>query len=454
VIRLAAALALAAALVPAGAAAQAVDTFTFHGRGWGHGVGMSQYGAHGFALHGWGFRRILKHYYRGTQLVRLPPRRVRVLLAEGRVRVDVRSRRPFRVRDARGRHWTLRARTVRLGRGLRIGRVALAPPVRFEPGAHPLAFDGSAYRGAIVIHRVGLRLAVVNHVPLERYLRGVVPWEMPHEWHVQALAAQAVAARSYALATLDPDRIYDLVADTRDQVYGGIRAEEDSTNRAIGLSHGLVLMWRGRIALTVYSSTSGGRTAALPDGLPGNDPVPYLVPVADPYDALSPYHRWGPVVYRARTLGRRLGVPRVTELRPLRNGSRRVATVEVRWRGGRRLVPGRDFARVLELRSTWFSIRRHPRQRPAVEEPAWTVVLGSVPERARSQARALARRARAAGLPRVRVLVSARYRTLRAGYLVVASGGYANGRAARAAAERARARFPEAYARRLRTRRA
>jgi stage II sporulation protein D len=441
----------AAALLPSTAAA-APRTFTFEGRGWGHGVGMSQYGAQGFALHGWGFRRILAHYYRGTRLVRLQPRRVRVLVAEGRVAVDVLSRRPFRIRDARGRAWTLRPRTYRLGRALRIGRVRLSPPVRFDPGVQPLALDGRPYRGALVLHRVGSRLDVVNDVLLERYLRGVVPWEMPNEWHLQALAAQAVAARSYALATLDPGRLYDLVADTRDQVYGGIRAEEGSTNRAIALTRGLVVTWRGRIALTVYSSTSGGRTAALPDGLPGNRPRPYLVPVADPYDAISPHHRWGPVVFRARTLARRLGVPAVREIRPRRNRSRRVASVEVRWDGGRRLLEGRAFARALELRSTWFSIRRQPRGRPApaVEERAWTVVLGSLPVRAPAIALALARRARAAGLPRVRVVVSARYPTLRPGYRVVVSGSYADARAAQAAAARVRQQFPSAYARRLR----
>src|SRR5688500_942493 len=315
---------------------------------------MSQYGAQGFALHGWRFRRILAHYYRGTKLVRLPQRRVRVLLAENRGRADVGSRGTFRVRDARGRNWRLRAGSYALRRGLRVGRVRLAPPVRFPPGGRPLRLAGRPYRGARVGRRVGGTLAVVNELPLDRYLRGVVPWEMPHHWHPQALAAQAVAARSYALATLDPGRVYDLVADARDQVYGGIGAEEDSTNRAIARTGGLVLVWRGAIALTVYSSTSGGRTAALPDGLPGNRPLPYLVPVRDPYDGISPYHRWGPVEYGAGTLARRLGLPGATELRPVRNPSGRVSTVEVRWPGGRRFVAGRDFARALELRSTWF----------------------------------------------------------------------------------------------------
>jgi stage II sporulation protein D len=453
--RLLLAFVLLAAVVAVPAAA--ARTFAIEGRGWGHGVGMSQYGAQGFALHGWGYRRILAHYYPGTRLVRFRPQRVRVLLAQGHVRVDVRSRKPFRVRDARGRSWTLLAGRYRLGRGLHVRHVVLTPPVRFDPGAAPLSLDGHAYRGALVVHRFGRLLTVVNDVPLERYLRGVVPWEMPHEWNVQALAAQAVAARSYALATLDPAAHWDLVADTRDQVYGGIPAEHESTNRALGLTHGLVLTWHGRIALALYSSTSGGRTAALPDGLPGNRWVPYLVPVSDPYDAISPHHRWGPFVFRAATIARRLGLPGLTSIRPVRNGSGRVATVRVRWRGGGTTVPGRTFARRLDLLSTWFSIRS---DRPATKERAertrheggvrgWTVVLGSVPEQARREARTLAARARRASLPDVRILLSSRYPALRPGFLVVTSGVYGNSAQAGAAAVQARKQFATAYARRL-----
>src|SRR5439155_1204091 len=83
--------------------------------------------------------------------------------------------------------------------------------------------------------------------------------EMRHRWNPEALKTQAVAARSYALATLKRGRPFDLFADTRDQVYGGIRAESDATNAAIGATAGQVLTYAGRPALTYYFSTSGGR---------------------------------------------------------------------------------------------------------------------------------------------------------------------------------------------------
>ena len=84
---------------PAGAG----TLFVIDGRGWGHGVGMSQYGAQGYALDGWRYPRILAHYYRGTELAILPGREVRVLLMEGRASVRVGSAKPFRVVDARGK---------------------------------------------------------------------------------------------------------------------------------------------------------------------------------------------------------------------------------------------------------------------------------------------------------------------------------------------------------------
>src|SRR5204862_305575 len=126
--------------------------------------------------------------------------------------------------------------------------------------------------------------------------RGVVPWEMPHDWRADALRAQAVAARSYALATLKHGETFDVYADTRDQVYGGIRAETPQTNEAVGATAGQVLTWRGRVAITYYFSSSGGRTASSVDGLPWAPRVPYLVSVPDPYDSASPNHTWGPLV--------------------------------------------------------------------------------------------------------------------------------------------------------------
>ncbi len=336
------------------AQAGAGTLFLIDGRGWGHGIGMSQYGARGYAQAGWGYERILAHFYPGTELRGVPARRVRVLLAEGRTAVKVGSSKPFRVVDARGRVRKLKPGTRKLGAA---GLAKLRFPLRYEPGASPLTLDGAAYRGALIMHRDGRQLMIVNKLPLDRYLRGVVPWEMPDDWHPEALRAQSVVARSYALATLKPGTRFDLYADTRSQVYGGVAAEAATTNRAIGSTAGQVLLWQGRVATTFYHSTSGGKTASAAEVWPRFAPVPYLVSVPDPYDGLSKHHRWGPFLLTPAQVGAKLGLGPVRDLVAGRGSSGRVTELKVKLRTGTRTMPAQDFRRALDLRSTWFSVR-------------------------------------------------------------------------------------------------
>jgi stage II sporulation protein D len=448
--------------------------FVLRGHGWGHGVGMGQWGAEGLARHGWSYREILTHYYPGTALARAGAASVRVLLADGVQRVPVSSARSLRLVDARNRSWTLRRGRYVLAVTLRVrvhGKIVrLRPPVRVLPGAAPLAYDGLAYRGSLVVRRDGRGLAVVNDVPLEYYLRGVVPWEMPFRWHAQALEAQAVAARSYALRNRHPSQSFDLFADARDQVYGGIRAERPSTSAAVAATAGEVLTWHGQIAQTYYCSTSGGRTVAVADAIPGARQVPYLVAVPDPYDTISPKHSWGPLRFTARTLARRLGLPQLRRLRLLFNSSGRVDAVEAIWHGGAARISGRDVERRLSLPSTWFWIPGQrpppidlgPLRRPVLaaagaarggwprSERGFTLVLASVPTTAGAAvAEAIARRASAAGVPAVGVLRSDDFSSLRRGFYVVFSGRYGSSAAADAAWHRVAAAYPQAYPRRV-----
>lgn len=338
------------ALAAATGAQAATTTVVVEGRGWGHGIGMSQYGAQGYALAGWDHRRILGHYYRGTRLERYPGRTVRILLLEDRARARIASTRAFRVRGPGGKVRRLPARALVLkAASLRGERL-------YTPGAAPLLVNGVAYRGRVRVHVAGGKLQVVNELPLELYLRGVVPGEMPDHWHAEALQAQAVVARTYALATLKPGLHYDLHADVRSQVYGGLPYEEDSTTRAIVATSGQVLTWNGRPAETYYHSTSGGRTANVEDVWPGADPLPYLVSVSDPHDRLSVHHRWT-LSLTPRAIARRLGMRNVLDLRVERGRGGRVAAVDVVGPRAARRIDAGEFRRRLELRSTWFSVR-------------------------------------------------------------------------------------------------
>jgi stage II sporulation protein D len=326
--------------------------FLLDGRGWGHGVGMSQWGAEGYARHGFGYRQILAHYYPSTHIGLAGPREVRVLLREKQSSLRIGSSSPFLVVDARGRKVHLRPRTVVVRRGFK----QLVFPLRFEPGAQPLRLGGAGYRGDVVVKAKAGGLMAVNVLPLDRYLRGVVPWEVPVAWHAQTYEAQAVAARSYTLSMLKPGKDFDLYPDDRSQMYGGIAAERTETNLAVGATAGQVLVWHDTIIPAYYFSTSGGRTSSIHDAWPGMRQVPYLVSVADPYDYISPHHVWPTTVLSAARVASALHVSGVRDFRVVRNSSGRAQAVRVLTVRGWKRFAGQVILTKFKLGSTDFEI--------------------------------------------------------------------------------------------------
>jgi len=362
-------LVLAALLaVPAPASAR-VDTktaaraptplFVVSGHGWGHGVGMGQYGAYGYAKHGLGYRAILAHYYPGTTIGAAPVRKVRVLLAQGKPKLTLSSTADFTVTDGTGKKHDVAAGTITLDWKLKLKvdtaakAKALPGPLLFAPGTAPLEL-GKPYRGQIQVTVTGTKLQAVNVVGLEPYLQGVVPAEMPHTWAAEALKAQAVAARSYALSHLQAGS-FDLYPDTRSQVYRGVAGEAPETNAAIQATAGQVVLYGGRPAKTFFFSTSGGRTMSAADAW--GTPIPYLVSVPDPYDTLSPYHDWGPFAFTAAKLGKTLHAQgRLVDVQVQANASGRVADVTAIGANGESTATGAAVRKALGLRSTWFSV--------------------------------------------------------------------------------------------------
>ena len=347
---------------PAHRSATAPPSFFISGRGWGHGVGMSQWGAYGFAQRGTTYDKILAHYYRSTTLGRAPVARVRVLLGEGLKALAVASDSPFSVRDGTGAVYQLEPGPYAFGPALKLQvdpaqpPKALTGPLLFLPGATPLKYGGKQYRGQLQVNPGKSSLQLVNTVGLEAYLYGVVPREVPSGWPVEALKAQAVVARSYALA-VRKSGAYDLYPDTRSQVYGGVAAEKPTTNAAVDATAGQVLLYEGKVATTFFFSTSGGRTASVEDVWAGGEAIPYLVGVPDPYDNASPHHTWGPFSFTAAKLTSTFKVPgELLDVRVTLNPSQRVDELTLVSTLGEVVVPG-DVARTkLALRSTWFRV--------------------------------------------------------------------------------------------------
>jgi stage II sporulation protein D len=275
------------------------------GHGYGHGIGMSQYGAEGAARLGETWRDIVAFYYPGTQ-VSTAGGAVRVLVtADTTSDAKVSPAANLRIRDLGTRQvWTLPARAA-------ITRWRISPNrwvQRYEGGtwrrwkqmsgdseffaSEPIALWVPGSRGEVArTYRGRLRSThsdTVNVLSLEQYLRGVVPLEMPSSWSRAALQAQAVAARTYAvrLRAENSSRYYQICDTTSCQVYGGHSAERASTDTAIKDVAGRMLRHEGVPALTMFSSSNGGFSA---DG-----GTPYLRARRDTWDGWSgnPVHTW------------------------------------------------------------------------------------------------------------------------------------------------------------------
>lgn len=335
---------VAALLVLASAPASAAPKMVkINGRGWGHGIGMSQYGAFGFAQHGWGGEKILRHYYTGAKVVeRSAGSDVRVSMLTGRSSITIRPRAKskngglvvLKVKGSRakivgarpGQALRLEAsstggarifkngnRVRRDGRGV-FGSTKRPIVARYAPHGTQVDTDGKGY--AVAHGRMefvsysssgcsgGKCLSQVAVLGMQKYLYGL--GEVPSSWPQQTLRAQAMAGRTYAYSKLRATTnrgvpcfcaVYDSVAD---QVFIGEAKRTGSgsywTNwkKAVDSTKKKVILDGGKPIVALYSSSSGGHTESNYI-VWGSAQEPYLRGVNDPYDragGANPNFRW------------------------------------------------------------------------------------------------------------------------------------------------------------------
>jgi SpoIID/LytB domain protein len=359
-------------------------TVTVTGHGWGHGHGMSQYGAQGAARAGLSYASILDFYYQGTKLSLLTGK-IRVLItADTDNNTTVRHRRHLRVLDT-GNGKTYKLRTKRTPRAWRLRTVQGKTRLFFRTGSWHLYRTGgrAALAGAGEfradglltlrlatgdrVYRGGLRYAngdTVNVVGIEKYLRGVVPSEMPSSWMPAALRAQAVAARSYAAfeRAANASRYFQVYDSTRSQVYRGYAAETTPTDAAIAATASQVLTFAGQPAFTQFSASSGGWTS---DG--GH---PYLKANPDIYDKPvdpvlhigDPHYDWTTTITFAK-LQALYGTGTLEGIQVFqREGNRtyanggRVEQVVLSGTTGTKEISGSTFRSTFGLKSTYFTL--------------------------------------------------------------------------------------------------
>nr|WP_120803059.1 SpoIID/LytB domain-containing protein [Williamsia muralis] len=354
---------------------------TLIGHGNGHGRGMGQWGAFGYAKQGWSSTQILSHYYGGTTAGKVDNVDVSVILT-GESSVNVFADAGLKVGEvavAPGQAVSLSGSTATITDGCGGGVVqtvelprSLVSPITAGPGRpvpELLKMCGSnqTFRGSLGFD--GDR--VINVVPLDDYVKGVVPREIIVSWAdeggAEALKAQAVAARTYALASMDISKPID---DTQNsQVYGGFGAEDPRTNAAVDATAGVVLMKDGKPAFTEFSSSTGGATD-------GRD----FPAVLDEGDTISPYRDWTATV-SSDSIASTFNVGSLTGFEVIEaygmgaeNG--RAATVRISGTGGTVDVPAQEVRTKLQLRSSFFSVQGQTTP-PAIVAPPSGV--GSTP---------------------------------------------------------------------------
>lgn len=312
--------------------ARAAGSFTFYGSGWGHGLGMSQWGAYGLAKSGWTHDQILTHFYTGTKVVQAPvPKTVRVDLADGlkqaRLGAEVgpvqlwvgqpSAGQPVATIPA-GETWTVVPGSpgyqLQGASGQAVGTFGGPGPQQhlyatFEDAGSHLTIPqaGATYnRGVVEFNLTSCssrcRIRLILAVGFEDYLLGV--GEVPSSWPKEALEAQVIAARSYAMYKIRNDGVQaacncDLYDGSNDQVYIGwnkeggpdgarwVAAVRDTTRE--------IVEFRGSVALTVFTASDGGHTEDVDVqwGTPLSS-FPYLAGVCDPgdYTAANPWTDW------------------------------------------------------------------------------------------------------------------------------------------------------------------
>jgi SpoIID/LytB domain protein len=312
------------------------DGVTFYGKGLGHGIGLSQWGAQGWAEGATGPRlsgeQILAKYFPGADLVSLPSApQFRVLISApatgcvGRTIGEVATMSseggmslvndadPTAVYARTASGDALRASRsgagvvvsdVRSGRVVYAGRdpVTVVPTQAWDPIS--IVEKGLAYRGNLQLQTVAGRFTVVDYVAPDDYMRGSLPGEMLPFWEVEALKAQAVTGRTYAAwkQSSSSERAWDVRDDTSDQCYGGHTAETERTSDAVEATAGQFLFYDGQPIRAMYSAAHGGASEnpgcvfnaiRVDDTWGCADGWPYLTVVQDPAE-LAAYDKRGP----------------------------------------------------------------------------------------------------------------------------------------------------------------
>lgn len=288
---------------------------------------------------------------------------LRVAIQDGVSRVQVGSSTRAIVRDSTGQEIgeleALNAFNAQGGGGnVALGQLR-SHQLWIEPTDNGFVWIGDRwYRGRTQLVPTGKGLVAVNYVDLEQYLYSVLGAEMSASWPLEALKAQAVAARTYALykRATGGNSVFDVGDTTQWQVYKGLETEAKSTHQAVESTAGQVLTYGGQPILAVFHASSGGHTENVEDIWRQSQSLPYLRGVAD-YDMGTPNFEWTKSLSRSELSRKISGVGSVISMTPESTTPQgRIVTMLVQGDRGTRHVSGSDLRSALGLKSTLFVV--------------------------------------------------------------------------------------------------
>lgn len=294
-------------------------------------------------------------------------RTIKIGLAQNLTRVSLVSSSPVKVGDSKGRN-------LKMGRSISatisekkiiINGKKMTPPIRINY-SNAISFRGKKYLGSCKIIVVKNRMVLINDIKLEEYLRGVLKMEVNPNWPMEALKAQAIISRTYALKHAGRHRSmgYDLCASPHCQAYRGVNAHDKTTDRAIKATEGLILTYAGKPANTFFHSDSGGRTASSESVWGGR--IPYLRSVKEAVSYKCPYSDWQIKLSSKKIedclAKKKIYIGKVTDLKvKKKDSSGRVALIEIRGSRGKKELTGNAFRMIIgsrTLKSTMFKLKK------------------------------------------------------------------------------------------------
>jgi len=299
---------------------------------------------------------------------------IRVRILEGQKDVEIDANGPYEIRGGKEADFSTSfnssQRIKATPEGIMVGEKVLGDKVYINPKDDNffILVNKRRYRGKVIVQKKELSLEIINQLPLEEYLYGVIDWEISTSWPLKSIEVQAIVARTYALKKIKNPRAkdegYHLSNTTKDQIYEGVEAETPVGIKAINLTRGKILTYKGELANAYYHACCGGYTASSKD-VWGED-LAYLQAKPDKFCGESPYYDWELVmdVEELEKILKEGGHPsgKIYRIEPTSfDEGGRVREVCIEHREGKIYLKGTEFRRLVGpncIKSTLFKVKR------------------------------------------------------------------------------------------------